>query len=400
MSIPIDDAHLRYSGDSRSVSLFHFLLSGDDRLARQTITSFAGSVTPQGLTQSRYPSQVQQVIAGFSLYWILQVHDHLLYFGDVSYSRSFLPIVDGVLEFFGRHIDHLGLVSGLPGEVWQYVDWVTGWHETDEHLDKGVPTAGRESNRHTYFSMLYAWTLQHAARLVRHVGRPQCAAEYESRARSVVTAITRHCYDDRLQMFTDSTADVPPDTPAPRSQHVQVFAVLCGAIEGVDAENLLRRAFAAKSTLGKCSYVMMFYAFRAFAKAGVYDEMYHSSWQPWRRMIHQNLSTWEEDDVRQRSDCHAWGSVPVYEYLSEVAGIEPIAPGCQTILFSPRVALSQKLDATIALGCRNIARVSWDHRGETTTVQLQLDHAIRVISKAKEGHETDHGVTKFLELAL
>ena len=382
------------------MSLFHYLLSGDDRLARQTITSFAGSVTPQGLTQSRYPSQVQQVVAGFSLYWILQVHDHLLYFGDVSYSRSFLPIVDGILEYFGRHIDHLGLVSGLPSEVWQYVDWVTGWHETDEHLDKGVPTAGRESNRHTYFSMLYAWTLQHASRLVRNVGRPQCAAEYESRSRAVIAAIKQHCFDDRLQIFTDSTSDVPPDTPAPTSQHVQVFAVLCGAADGIDSAALLRRSFSAKSTLGKCSYVMMFYAFRAFAKAGIYDEMYHSAWAPWRRMIDQNLSTWEEDDVRQRSDCHAWGSVPVYEYLSEVAGIEPISPGCQAIKFAPRVALTQKLDATIALGRKNCARVSWDREAGGSKVVLQLDQAIRVISKDKEGLETDHGVVTLLELVM
>jgi hypothetical protein len=40
----------RYSGDSRSVGLFHYLLSGDDLLMRQAITNFASSVTPGGLT--------------------------------------------------------------------------------------------------------------------------------------------------------------------------------------------------------------------------------------------------------------------------------------------------------------------------------------------------------------
>lgn len=95
----------RYSGDTRAVALFHYLLSGDDRLMRQAITNFAASVTPEGLTKSRFPSQVPQVIAGFSLYWILQVCDHHLFFGDKKFSRSLVPRIDGVFEFFDSHVE-------------------------------------------------------------------------------------------------------------------------------------------------------------------------------------------------------------------------------------------------------------------------------------------------------
>lgn len=389
----------RYSGDSRSVGLFHYLLSGDDRLARQTIISFAGSITPEGLTQSRYPSQVPQIIAGFPLYWTLSICDHMLYFGDAKFVRPLLPLIDGVLDFFDRHIDELGLVSGLPMDVWQYVDWVTGWHETEEHPDKGVPTAGRASNRHTYFSMLYAWTLQHAAKLVEQLGRPHLGVEYIQRSDAVVRAIKKHCYDETLSLFTDSTSDVPPDTLAPRSQHVQVFAVLCGAADVIDAPRLLRTSFAPDTTLGKCSYVMMFYASRAFTKAGIYNEMFEPSFEPWRRMVRQNMSTWEEDDVRQRSDCHAWGSVPIYEYLYEVAGVQPSSPGCAKIVFAPRVGLSKELKATVALGSDNTARVKWetDESGECH-VGLELDKAADVVSRSPNGEETEHGFVRSLEL--
>lgn len=102
---------------------------------RQAITGFAASVTPEGLPQSRFPSHAPQLVAGFSLYWILQVCDHYLFFGDMRFARSFIPRIDGVLEFFNSHIDELGLVSGLPKAVWQYVDWVTTWEATEEHPD-------------------------------------------------------------------------------------------------------------------------------------------------------------------------------------------------------------------------------------------------------------------------
>ncbi|KAL4940004.1 hypothetical protein BDV06DRAFT_230689 [Aspergillus oleicola] len=388
---------LQYSGDSRSVGLFHYLLSGDDRLMRQAIANYAGSITPEGLTQSRFPSHVPQVIAGFSLYWILQVADHHLYFGDTPFTRAFLPRIDGVLEFFSQHIDELGLVSGLPEDVWQYVDWVTTWGATDEHLDKGVPTAGRKSNRHTYFSLLYAYVLQRAAQLVRDIGRTGYAEDYESRAKNIQDAVRKCCYDGFF--FTDSTADIAGDDSY--SQHCQVFAIISGTASPNERARLLTESFS-NPRFSKCSYMMRFYAFRAFSIAGdeIYESFWTKAWNPYRKMLKQNLSTWEEDDVRQRSDCHAWGSVPIYEYCVELAGVRPVSPGCGKILFKPRLGLSGKISAKIALGRENVASVEWrtcdDGRKE---VELRLERAVEVVSQLPECEEVEHGVVDSLSLS-
>ncbi|KAF8851309.1 Six-hairpin glycosidase [Acephala macrosclerotiorum] len=387
---------LQYAGDTRTVGMFHYLLSGDDRLMRQAITNWAASVTFEGLTQSRFPSHVPQIIAGFSLYWILQICDHHLYFGDKAYSRSFLPRIDGVLDFFDSYIDELGLISGLPYDVWQYVDWVTTWGATDDHPDKGVPTSGRKSNRHTYFSMLYAYTLKQAATLLRQVGRPAHADEYESRAESLLVAVRKHCYDGYF--FTDSTADIADDLAY--SQHCQVFAVLCGAAQQQDCARLLTESFA-EPRFSKCSYMMKFYAFRAFALAGdeVYESLFEPMLDPYRKMLVNNLTTWEEDDVRQRSDCHAWGSVPVYEYCTEVAGIQLIGPGPTKVLFKPRLNLSQAVEAKIALGADNLATVAWiTEDSGRKRVDLLLEKPIEVTSRLPGGEEIEHGIVNCLKL--
>jgi hypothetical protein len=363
---------------------------------RQAITNFASSVTPEGLTQSRFPSHVPQIIAGFPLYWILQVCDHHLFFGDTPYARSFLPRIDGVLDFFDSHIDDLGLVSGMPEDVWQYVDWVTTWGATDEHPDKGVPTSGRKSNRHTYFSMLYAFVLKEAAKLVRNVGRPGHASEYEARAESVVRAVRKHCFDGRF--FTDSTADIADELAY--SQHCQVFGVLCGAASTSDRARFLTESFA-QPHFSKCSYVMKFYALRAFALAGddVYESLWTRVWDPWRAMLANNLSTWEEDDVRQRSDCHAWGSVPIYEYCVELAGIHPIAPRCAKVLFKPRVRLSDAVEAKVAVGADNLATVSWSTGASgVKNIELRLEKAVEVTSQLPGGKDVDHGEVASLVL--
>jgi hypothetical protein len=364
---------------------------------RQAITNFASSITSEGLTQSRFPSHVPQLIAGFSLYWILQVCDHHLFFGDTRFARSFLPRIDGVLDFFDRHVDHLGLVSGLPEDVWQYVDWVTSWGATGEHPDKGVPTAGRRSNRHTYFSMLYAYVLKQAAQLVREVGRPGHANEYEDRAASVLEAIGKHCYDGRF--FTDSTADIANEQAY--SQHCQVFAVLSGAADVLlkdtndSCARLLTESFS-NGRFSQCSYMMQFYALRAFSLAG--DEAYETYWQkvwdPWRGMLANNLSTWEEDAVRQRSDCHAWGSVPIYEYCTELAGIHILSPGAKKVLFKPRLRLSESVEAKVALGRDNLASVFWESRAGGTDIHvgLRLEKPVELMSQLPGGRVEEHGV--------
>lgn len=389
---------LQYSGDSRSVGLFHYLLSGDDRLMRQAITNFAASIGSEGLTHSRFPSHVPQIIAGFSLYWVLQVCDHHLFFGDTKYSRAFLPRIDGVLEFFDSHIDELGLVSGLPEDVWQYVDWVTTWGATEEHPDKGVPTSGRKTNLHTYFSMLYTYVLQQAARLSRDVGRPGHAGEYESRAASLQEAIRSYCFDGRF--FTDSTADVADESAY--SHHCQIWAVLSGVARSDDRARLLEESFA-EPDFSKCSYMMQFYVLRAFSLAGdqPYESYWKHAWDPWRQMLANNLSTWEEDNVRQRSDCHAWGSVPLYEYCTELAGIRPIAPGCKKILFKPRLGLSESLLAKVALGKGNLATVTWKRNGSgTIQVELLLESAIEVSCQLPGRDMEEHGVIDRLTLEV
>ncbi|GAB1193937.1 hypothetical protein APSETT444_003174 [Aspergillus pseudonomiae] len=386
----------RYSGDSRAVGLFHYLLSGDDRLMRQAITNFAASVTFEGLTQSRFPSHVPQLIAGFPLYWVLQVCDHHLYFGDTRFARSFLPRIDGVLDFFDSHIDNFGLVSGLPEDVWQYVDWVTTWGATEDHPDKGVPTSGRKSNRHTYFSMLYAYVLQQAAQLVRDVGRPGYAEEYEARATALQQAVRAHCYDGRF--FTDSTASIADELSY--SQHCQVFAVLSGTARPEDRARILTESFA-DSRFAKCSYMMRFYALRALSLAGdqVYDSFWPQLWDPWRNMLANNLSTWEEDDVRQRSDCHAWSSVPIYEYCTELAGIRPIAPGSTKVLFKPRLGLSDAIQAKVALGKDNVATVSWTIGSDgEKNVELRLEKPVKVVSRLPGGLEEHHGLIDCVKL--
>ncbi len=99
-------------------------------------------------------------------------------------------------------------------------------------------------------------------------------------------------------------------------------------------------------------------------------------------------------------NCHAWGSVPVYEYCTELAGLYPTAPGSAKILFKPRLRLSQSIQAKIALGKTNLATVAWttDLSNGEKHVELRLEKAVEVTSLLPGGETTEHGIVNHISL--
>jgi alpha-L-rhamnosidase len=117
----------------------------------------------------------------------------------------------------------------------------------------------------------------------------------------------------------------------PQSVHAQVWAVLSGIVSGDQAADLLRRATADK-TLAPCSYAAAIDLFDALRQAGVDDRI---DWTPWQDMLAANLTTWAEDTVSLRSDCHAWGSVPLQHFPRYILGVSPAAPGFAAATIDP-----------------------------------------------------------------
>ncbi|KAF5603810.1 six-hairpin glycosidase [Fusarium subglutinans] len=320
-----------------------------------------------------------------SLYWICMLHDHFLYYAYKAFVRPPLPVVDAVLGYFHELIDQrLDLVSlGNEKGVWNFHDWAEQWRPY------GIPPSAEESGVSTYTNSLYTYTLKLAAKLQGEcAGRLFLAEEYCNRTGLIVDAVKRQCFDG--QYFTDSIAACS-DPQVDRSQHNQVWAVLSGATElsSNSAQALLNRALGSSQSgtpLIKTSISTSFYTFHAISAAGgsLYDELFHVLWQPWRHQLSLGLTTWEEDDVSHRSDCHAWGSAPIYEFLAEVAGIRPAKAGWQEIEFAPRLGLYTSLEATVPFyreGKMVLAKVSWSSLDGETRVTLGfegLDESISV----------------------
>ena len=321
----------QFAMDSRIQILFTYQISRDDRLARKTMDEFYASRRADGLLEAHFPSPGRCVsIPQFSLFWVLMVHDHMRYFNDKKLIKQYIGTIDGILDHFDALINAEGLVGRFDEESWPFVDWVKEWHDPKKGLHgMGIPQAYWDGAA-TYNSLVYAFTLNHAADLCDSLRRHDTAKEYRDRRAALNAAVNQRCFDGNF--YTDG-----PGAKG-RSQHTQVFAILSGAIKGAAASELMRKTLQ-DSSLPQCSYAMSFYLLRAAEKAGVYQEVFHVLMDPWRKMMANNLTTWAEDDVSHRSDCHGWSASPLYETTVQLFGLSPAEPGYRALRLEPSLLL-------------------------------------------------------------
>jgi hypothetical protein len=323
---------LQYVGDTRIQALLSLYVGGDDRLVRNAIEHYDESRIVDGLTQSRYPTMLPQIIPPFSLFWIGMLHDLHQWGGDTAFMSRYLRGASGVLDWFEARLTPSGLLGRL--EWWNFVDWVEG-----HGFENGEPPTDAGGGS-AILSLQYVLALREAADLEEAAGHASAAAGYRARADRVAAAVKAAAWDGARQFFAD--------TPAKRtfSQHVNVLAVLADLLPPPDRQALMRRVLDDRS-LTQATYYFQFYVFRALQHAGLGDE-YLSRLQPWRDMLALGLTTWAETPEPTRSDSHAWTAHPNYDLLATVAGVTPATPGFGRIRIAPHLGPLTRLGASVA----------------------------------------------------
>jgi len=321
---------MQYIGDTRIQALLSYIVAGDDRLARQAIQAFNDSRIPDGITRSRYPSSVTQIIPTFSLLWIGMVHDFWLYRGDEEFVKAQIRGTRTVLDWF---LD-MQRPDGLLGNItwWPFVDW-------GKDFGFGVPPQDADGGS-SVITLQYIEALRYGAELESAFGdsiRAQRYREAESRA---VNAIRKLCWNKTYGLLAD--------TPAQKhnSQHANILGVWLDVIPREQQKEVLTNILSVSDPgfasavpvpeMTKATYYFRFYLARAVEHAGIGDE-YLRLLKPWRDMVALGLTTWAEQPEPTRSDSHAWSAHPNFDLLTIVAGIRPKGPGFSTVTIEPHL---------------------------------------------------------------
>ncbi len=336
---------LQYLGDTRIQALISLNVSGDERLMRNALELADQSRMPEGLTLSRGPSYIPQVVPAFSLYWVDMVHDYYMHRQDDIFLRQFLPGMEAVLGWFERRIDFTGMLG--PLDWFNFADWTDGFMV-------GAPP-GADLGHSALISLNYVYALERAAEVFTWfagIDNSEVLAiqaqKFLIQAERTKKAVYNLCYDYNSGLL----ADIPLDDPSIDlyesgvfSQHTNIWGLLTETFPEDDQPEVMEKVLS-DSTLIPTTIYFRFYLFQAMKKTGMADG-YTQMLDTWENMLANGLTTFQEGDYKDRSDCHAWSASPLYHFLSLVAGITPAEPGFQSVNITPAMGDLQQIDATM-----------------------------------------------------
>jgi len=326
---------LQYVGDTRIQALISYTVAGDDRLGRQAINAFNYSRIPEGLTQSRYPSSLTQIIPTFSLLWVGMLHDFWMYRNDPDFVRSQLLGTRAVLNWYLERQRPDGLLERIPW--WPFVDW-------GQDFDFGRPLQ-EDDGGSSVITLQFIEALRYAEELETSLGDSHYADLYREAAERAAKGVYSRCWNQQYGLLAD--------TPTQKhfSQHANILGIWLDVIPSGQQREVLAKVLSvsdqkaaapngASSTslppMTRATYYFRFYLARAVEHAGLGDQ-YLNLLGPWKQMLDLGLTTWAESPEPTRSDSHAWSAHPNFDLLTIVAGIRPGSAEFQTVAIEPHL---------------------------------------------------------------
>ncbi|MEI8288965.1 MAG: alpha-L-rhamnosidase C-terminal domain-containing protein [Verrucomicrobiota bacterium] len=308
---------LMYDGDTRLELLTTYAMTRDDRLAKRAIELFDFSRRNWGFVNERYPSFLAQHSPTFSLIWAIMLNDYAFWRNDPEFVRARAIGLRSMLEHFEPYVNGDGLLENLPG--WPFMDWVPQW-KTGNAPDavNGVSALN---------NLLYVYALQKSAAVEDSLGEPLLAQRLRAKSARTAAAVRAKFWDESRGLLADNLAHTE------FSEHGQCLALLSDTLTGDPARRCFGQLLAAPD-LKRTTIYFSFYLMETWQKFGRGDLILERLGF-WKDLVRQGLKTPVEAPGDTRSDCHAWGSHPLFHLHASIAGIRPASPGFRTVRIAP-----------------------------------------------------------------
>ena len=318
---------IMYGGDARITSLVSLYMSGDERMTRNIIDLFDNSRMPEGLTYSRYPSNIVQINPQYSLCWIQIIHDYMRYTNDTIFARNYLDGMDAVLKWHVKLIDDTGMLGEVP-----WLRHIENKSRTPMHPERG------HSAQQTLF---LAYTLDKAAEIHSFYKNENLAKEYLALSATLKEATYRNCWNGEKGLLGDT-----PEKDV-YTMHANALGILTDAIP-LDQQPAVMSKVLNDSTLMPAYLFFHFWIFEALDKCGMGNEFLDQIGY-WKKLLDYGFTTMPEFQIESRSDCHAWSTHVNYYFLTTVAGIKLQGFGSNHVVIQPQPGDQKRVSALVPL---------------------------------------------------
>lgn len=319
-----------YPGDSRVQFLARSALSSDDRFVRSCIGIYDWSRRSNGLVAMNFPTRGTQESTTYTICWLQMLHDYLKYGSNSEWLKNRIPgmrhSLSGILRL--RNAD--GLLANLPG--WSFIDWVID-HDWWGGNPPGVRIGTGES---PVINLHFICVLRGAAEIEEAFGEKIFAAAWREKADEISKAVIEKYWDDKRGMIADNIEKTN------FSEHSQCLAILGDALP----PEMAARVFEGLVTAPDLARMTLYFSCNLFAtyeKMGRTD-LIRSHLDLWRDCLQKGLKTVQEcpdklnGKAEARSDCHGWGSHPLYFFHHALVGVSAAEPFYKSVKVAPNPA--------------------------------------------------------------
>ena len=343
-----------YPGDSRVQYLVATLFGETGRTAvRNAIALYDADRRENGQIPMNCPTRGTQESLPFTCCQAMMLGDLAWNHDDPATVRARLPGLCHTLLGMEDFADADGLLGATQG--WNFVDWVPEW-------DHGVPPDGDSDRPNAEINLQFLHALLSGARSAESLGQTHLAAHWRERADRLRAAIRAAFWCPEKALFASNLAhdafsqhsqalallaDVLPD-PAEARRCFDAFVARSPAAAKADVSgpkadsgagwSADRAPRTPEAPLAAGSIYFRHYLFAAYFKFRRPD-LFFSNLTFWYDCLDWHCSTiLEIPDTNSRSDCHGWGSHPLWHLHTGVAGVRSAAPFYAAVEIAPQPA--------------------------------------------------------------
>ena len=316
-----------YPGDTRVQSLVAGLFDVEDRVVRNAMTLFDSDRRENGLVPMNCPTRGLQDALTFSTCEAMMYGDYVWQHANRAWLKARLPGLNHTLMGIATYENAEGLLVRTPG--CRFIDWVPGWR-----LPGGqgcVPPDGNTERPNAEINLQYLQAIRSAAIAEEAVGERGLADYWRTKEMRLSAAIRKAFWDSGRGLFASEVSH------REFSEHAQCLALLADVVTGEEAARCFQSLTEA-ADLARCTVYYQHYLFETFFKFGRAD-LFFKNLAFWKDCCSWGLSTvLEHSRLDSRSDCHGWGSHPLWHLHTGVAGVRSAAPWFEKVLVAPQPA--------------------------------------------------------------
>ena len=295
-----------YAMDSRNQMLCGYYAFGEYAFPRACLLLMSKDQREDGLLSICFPNADELTILSFSLHYFTSVYEYTIHSGDQSLIREMYPKLQSVLNVFIQRLEDDWLPNWTDKYHWNFYEWSEG---LSGQLLKETPPCHDAA-----LNCLFVIALDHMQAISEMLGME---ARYSEIANRVRRAIRERFFDEEAGALSNSTLDDQ------KSVLVNALGILCGAVDGEEAEALAEKL--ADDVNGWTPATLSMICFRYDALLKVNREKYRELIlkdidTKYQKMLDAGATSFWETELGERdfdhagSLCHAWSSMPVYYY--------------------------------------------------------------------------------------